>query len=282
MKTVLEILKLSTEYLQQRRISQPRRQAEELVSSALQVKRLQLYTEFDRPLTDEELNVCRANLTRRGKGEPLQYIRGEVEFHDCLIKVTPATLIPRQETEILVDKIYKYLSGQELKGKVLWDVCCGSGCIGIALKKRFPDLTVVLSDASAAALEVAKVNAQRNEVDIELVEGDLLHPFVGKKTHFFVCNPPYVTEDEFAKLDPEVRSYEPRSALIAGKTGLEFYQRLAEGLQTVLESHGNAWFEIGTGQGQAIRNLFSMPPWVHCCVEQDWSGHDRFFFLENE
>jgi release factor glutamine methyltransferase len=282
MKTVLEILNLSAEYLQQRNVQSPRRQAEELISAALQIARVQLYMEFDRPLAETELNLIRARLVRRGKGEPLQYIHGEVEFLDCLIKVSPAVLIPRQETELLVDTIIKSLATQNLEGKILWDVCCGSGCIGIALKKKFPELEVVLSDISSDALQVAKENAQVNEVSVSFEEGDLLAPFVGKKTNFLVCNPPYVTEEEYTQLDAEVSKYEPRTALVSGETGLEFYQRLANGLAGVLESSGNAWFEIGKGQGHAVEQLFSGAPWVRSQSERDWAGHDRFFFLEKE
>lgn len=281
-KTVLEILNLSSEYLQQRGVQNFRRQAEELIGAVLQIARVQLYMEFDRPLAESELNLIRTRLVRRGKGEPLQYIHGEVEFLDCIIKVSSAVLIPRQETELLVDTIIKSLERQNLEGKILWDICCGSGCIGIALKKRFPQLEVVLSDISADALQVAKENALVNSVDVSFVEGDLLCPFIGKKTHFLVCNPPYVTEEEYAHLDMEVSKYEPRAALVSGKTGLEFYQRLAHALPSVLESNGNVWFEIGKGQGQAVQQLFSGSPWIDSRSERDWAGHDRFFFLEKE
>ncbi len=151
----------------------------------MKVPRLQLYMDFERPLNQPELDLCRARLVRRGKGEPLQYIRGEIEFLDCLIKLTPAVLIPRQETEILVDKIIGRLKRQELSGKILWDVCCGSGCIGIALKKKFPTLQVVLSDLSSEALQVARENAQANGVDVSFMQGDLLNPFAGKKNALF-------------------------------------------------------------------------------------------------
>lgn len=282
MKSVLEILNLSTDYLQQRNIRNARRQAEELISAVLRKARVQLYMEFDRPLMELELNLIRNQLVRRGKGEPLQYIQGEVEFLNCVIKVTPAVLIPRQETEQLADMIIQRLSAQALQGKVLWDICCGSGCIGIALKKKFPELEVVLSDISTDALHIAKENAQINGVDVAFVEGDLLHPFMGKKTHFLVCNPPYVTEEEYGQLEEEVAKYEPRTALVSGKSGLEFYQRLAEGLDKVLEAKGHAWFEIGKGQGQAVQQMFARAPWVLSRSEKDWAGHDRFFFLEME
>lgn len=282
MRTILDILNLSTEYLKQKGIDNSRRQAEELLSQALGVDRMSLYLQFDRPLVDEEVNRCRLWLQRRGQGEPLQYISGKVDFFDCQIKVTSAVLIPRQETEILVDKIAKELAGQTLADKVLWDICCGSGCIGIALKKRFPELQVVLSDISSAALAIARENAKNNAVNVDFLEGDLLEPFKEKFADFVVCNPPYVANAELTTLDVEVRDHEPKMALIAGETGLEFYHRLAKDLPRVLKPGGKVWLEIGTGQGAAVQKAFEGPCWKKRSVEKDWSDHERFFSLEIE
>lgn len=283
MRTILEILNLSTDYLTRKGIAQPRLQAEELVSQSLNIKRMDLYIQFDRPLVDEELAKCRAWLQRRGQGEPLQYIHGQVEFFDCMIKVTPAVLIPRQETEILVDKIAKILTQKtSLKGKVLWDLCCGSGCMGIALKKRFPELTVCLSDISPEALAIAIENINSNAVEVELLEGDLLLPFKDRSSDFIVCNPPYISEKEFSSLDVEVRVHEPRQALVSGESGLEFYERLARELPSHLNHGSKVWFEIGTNQGEAVQKLFQGAFWKKSWVENDWSGHERFFSLEIE
>jgi release factor glutamine methyltransferase len=282
MKTILEILILSADYLKRKGIAHHRRHAEELIADALKITRMGLYLEFDRPLTSVEIDTCRSWLLRRGKGEPLQYIRGEVDFFNCSVKVTPDVLIPRQETEILVDKIVKELETISLNDTVMWDLCCGSGCIGIAIKKRFPQITVILSDISPAALGVAKENAQKNGVEVGFLQGDLLIPFGTKRAHFLVCNPPYVAEHEFDGLDIEVRVYEPRLALLAGSSGLEFYQRLALILHHYLLPSGKVWFEIGDGQGEAVRQLFSKQPWKTCHLEKDWSGRERFFSLEIE
>lgn len=282
MKTVLEVLKLTADYLQKQGIDHARRQAEELISAVLGIERVQLYMQFERPLNENELSLCREHLKRRIQGEPLQYIQGQVEFLDCTLKVTKDVLIPRQETEILTDKIYQELSKQDLTEKILWDLCCGSGCIGIALKKKLPTLAVVLSDVSSAALAVAKSNAELNNVDVTLVQGDLLEPFYGQRAHFVTCNPPYIALGELPTLEKEVRDFEPQLALIAGATGLEFYVRLAKELPDRLYSGGKAWFELGRGQGAAVKALFSGKQWKRVEVEKDWSGHDRFFFLEIE
>lgn len=277
MKTVQEVLFSSTEFFTRKGLPRARRLAEELLSGALGIKRLDIYLQFDRPLIEAELVRCRQALLRLAKREPWQYVWGEVEFYECKIRVTSAVLIPRQETEILVDLVAQELSKKNLKGKVLWDICCGSGCIGIALKKKFPDLTVVLADISCEALSKAKENALLNQVEVELLQGDLLAPFEGKKGDFIVCNPPYIAEVEYAGLEPEVRNYEPRLALVAGPTGLEFYERLAKGLKRGLHSEGKGWFEIGSGQRQGIEHCFHKEGWGEPHFIKDWANHDRFF-----
>lgn len=282
MHTIQDLIKLSTEHLQKHQIANPRRQAEELIADVLNMKRLDLYLNFEKPVEKPEVDKIRAALVRRSKGEPLQYIQGKVSFLDCTIHVSPHVLIPRQETEILADKIVNTLQQQNLDGKQLWDVCCGSGCIGIALKKKFPNLSVTLADISPEALKIAKENARENLVSIDFVQGNLLEPFLGKQVDFFVCNPPYVTENEYAGLDREVRDFEPKQALVSGPTGLECYQVLAQQLKPILKPNGLAWFEIGTGQGQAILEIFKGQGWTKLVLEKDWAGHDRFFFLENE
>ena len=279
MKTVKEIIGLSTTYLQEKGVKEPRRQAEELLSDQLGVPRLELYVNFDRPLEEKELVVSRERLQRRGKGEPAAYIHGQVEFLGCDLKVTRDVLIPRSETELLADRIVKELKGQDLKGKQLWDVCCGSGCLGVSIKKQLPELEVILSDLSEAALKLVEENAKRNDVEVTLLQGDLLAPFGSEKTDYLVCNPPYVTESEYQELDHEVRDFEPRGALVSGNSGLEFYSRLKDGLPAAMNSGGKAWFELGTGQGSEVKDLFGGAPWSEVRVEQDWSGHDRFFFL---
>ena len=277
MKTIKDVLTASKEYLAKKGIPNARRPAEEVIAGALKLKRLDLYLDLDRPLVELELQQCRAFLQRRAAGEPIEYIIGEVEFFGCQLKVNPSVLIPRQETEILVSKIAENLAKEPLEGKIFWDVCCGSGCIGIAIKKRFPELEVVLSDLSEAALRIAKENAERTGVAVTFRPGDLLSPFQNFRAHFFACNPPYISEAEYATLDKEVKEREPPSAFIGGVTGLEFYQRLVKELPQFLYPSAKVWFEIGYQQGPAVADLFSSSPWINAKVEADWAGHDRFF-----
>jgi len=267
-KTVRDILNLSAHYLEERGIQRARREAEDLLCDALNTTRIGLYTDLDRPLQESELALCRRRLARRGQGEPNAYIHGSVDFYECSIEVNPHVLIPRQETALLVDHIAQALNQQgSVEGKILWDVCCGSGCIGIALKKRYPELQVIATDISSEAVSITQRNAQRNEVEITVLEGDLLQPLEGQRCHYFVCNPPYVSEADYAALSPEVRNHEPRLALE---------------LQDYLHPQARAYFELGTQQGNAIQNLFFQDAWKSSRILEDWAGHQRFFFLENE
>lgn len=277
MKTLGEVLQLSAKFLSGKKIVNPRRIADELLSHVVKLPRIELYMKFDRPMDEAELELYRIYVRRATSGEPWQYIVGEVEFYHCKIAVSPQVLIPRQETEILVSKVLERLPRDPL---MVWDVCCGSGYIGIALKKERPEWTVILSDISAGALEIARTNVMKNKVLVDLLQGDLLHPFQGKKADVIVCNPPYVAEGEFALLDREVRDFEPRQALVSGPTGLELYERLAEMLPSYLKPNSKIFFEIGAGMGKKVLNLFKAPCWVKKSLELDWANHDRFIFLE--
>ncbi len=282
MKTIQEILNRSAEYLKEKQVHHPKREAEELIAEALEMKRLDLYVNFDKPLAEKELEKIRVYLSRRSKGEPIQYIHGRVQFFDCVFDLSSDVLIPRQETELLVAKIAESIAESDLDCMFLWDVCCGSGCIGVSLKKKFPKLQVSLSDISEPALSMAKKNALKNHVDVEFFLGDLLEPFHGRKVDLFVCNPPYISKKEYIGLEREVKEYEPKIALVAGETGIEFYERLAKDLPQYLNRRAKVWFEIGYLQEERLTKLFNQPFWRQKKVEKDLAGHPRFFFLENE
>lgn len=287
MKTLSEILSHCKEYLLRWGIDSPRREAEDLLSDVLSCSRVALYMQHDRPMIEAELVQCRERLVRRCRGEPLAYIHGSVDFHGCRLKVTPDVLIPRQETEILIEKIIQTEKARVEKGlghtpQSICDLATGSGCIGIALKRAFPDAKVTLADISASALKVAQENAQQNGVEVQCCCGDLLAPLSGQQFDLLVCNPPYIAESEYETLSREVRDFEPKQALIAGKSGLEYYARLAKELPAVMLPYGRVWFEMGHTQGAAILDLFSTPIWTKQQIHRDWSQKTRFFSLEKE
>lgn len=271
MKTLLEVVNAASDYFREKAIERPKREAEDLISFALGLKRIDIYLYYDRPLVEEELIKCREFIKKRMLGTPSQYIMGEVFFAGCKIKVTPAVLIPRPETEILVEMCARVLAKENLEGKTLLDLCTGSGCIAIALKKRFPKLSVIASDISKNSLAIAKENAALNEVEIEFLEGDLqMAP-----CDFFISNPPYISKKDYECLSKEVREYEPKEALLGGESGLEFYEKIAFLLPQFLASSGKGWLEIGFDQGEAVKKLFKQKG----TIEKDWAGHDRFLCI---
>jgi release factor glutamine methyltransferase len=279
-KSLLDVLDLASGYLKKAGVIRPKREAEDLMAHVLKCDRMALYLDFERPLAQEELDSFRDIIRKRAEGTPYGYLVGEVSFFGAHLHVSPDVLIPRHETELLVEKVAQTLSREDRQGKHLWDVCCGSGALGISLKKRFPQLSVTLADISKEALKVAQKNADHNEVDVAFVQGDLLAPFEGRRVDYFLCNPPYLSEVEYLSVEKEVKR-EPRLALVGGVSGVEFYARLAEVLECYLNPGAKGWLEIGAGQGSIIKNLFEYRGY-RTRVESDLAGIERFFFLERD
>jgi release factor glutamine methyltransferase len=254
MKDCKTILQLSTEFLSKYRLKKPRLTAEILLAHFLGMKRIELYMHFDRPLLEEELASYREALKRAAQQEPIEYILGEMEFYHVKIKVSPDVLIPRQETEILLDLVCKRLQGDEKK---VLDLCTGSGCLAAALKKARSDLEVFGVDLSEKALAIARQNSS----EVYWLCGDLTMPVREEKFDVVICNPPYVAEQEYPELEKSVRDFEPKMALVSGPTGVEFYERLSIELPSILNPGAKVFFEIGAGQGEMIQKIFSMGPW---------------------
>ena len=242
MKTVGEALQLALCSFKEKNLDRSRRVAEELLMHVLHLSRIQLYLQFDKPLIQQELVLFNQLVKRALEKEPVEYILGRIEFYGCSIHLSQDVLIPRVETEILVDKACGLLKHTLLEGKVAWDLCTGSGCIGIALKKTFPQLQVALSDVSEKALSIAKGNAQRNGVNVELVQGDLLKALSARKVDILFCNPPYISNKEYADLDLSVRGFEPKEALLGGEDGLLFYRQLSKELPLYLNPKALLFF----------------------------------------
>lgn len=276
MHSIRQLIDLSSNYLQTKGIFHPRLSAEEILAFVLKRKRLDLYIDYDEPVETKEVDAYRALIKRKGKGEPLGYLFGYAEFLGCRLALSPAVLIPRQETEILLHMALKQISNEP---KVLWDLCTGSGCMGLAAKKHRPELQVTLSDLSQAALAIAAKNAEENELFVECIYGDLLTPFQGRKADYIFCNPPYVSEEDYCKLEKEVH-FEPKEALLAQEGGLEFYKRLAGALPSFLNPNAKIFLEIGHGQKEDLFGIFHQSHWKQMRCEKDWAGLDRFFFLE--
>ena len=261
--TLKELLDTARRYLEDKGIENPRGNAEALLGKAMSLPRIELYLQHERPLTDAELSAFRELLKRRARHEPLQLILGSVEFAGVRIEVQPGVLIPRPETEELTEFAAAQLAPAAGAPLRILDLGTGSGCIAIALAKRFPFAVVDAVDADYEAVRLASRNAQANGVGdrVRAIPGDIFSPrfltSVAPPYDALVSNPPYVTEAEYESLPLEIRAHEPKRALTAGEDGLAFFRRLAELLPTLLKSGG--WFavEIGRGQERPVNAIFA-------------------------
>jgi release factor glutamine methyltransferase len=255
-KTIRELIAVTRPWLEKRGVPDARLETELIVAHALGVRRLDLFLDLDRPLDASELETCRVLVARRGKREPLAYLTGTRDIWGLSLKVTPDVLIPRQDTETLIE-LALARSRAEDEGMFI-DACTGSGCVALAILKERPRLRALATDASAAALAVARENAALLGLGdrFDAREGDLLAPCTGTRARFIVGNPPYVRPDEMGALMPEVRDFEPAVALVGeGVDGLGHHRRILADAAALLEPGGFVALEIGAEQGAALGAL---------------------------
>lgn len=239
----------------------PRLDAELLVAHTLRCDRVKLYLDLDRPWLDPELSSVRELLKRRRAFEPIAYIRGEREFYGRAFKVDRRVLIPRPDTETLVERALSLLP-QDREVRVL-DLCTGSGAIGLTLAAELPLALVVTTDLSNDALEVAKHNAKQLGVEarVQFLAGDLLGAVRSDARYDLIaCNPPYIDEASRSDLARDITDHEPSLALFADKQGLALYQRLAPLLAVHLKPGAAVLLEVGAGQADAVKALLSAQP----------------------
>jgi release factor glutamine methyltransferase len=263
--TLGEVLAGATDYLAGRGVENARLDAERLLSRALGLSRIELYTQHDRPLTPDERAEARELVQRRGHREPLAYVLGDWDFRRLTLKTDTRALVPRPETEVVVERCLELLDGVAEPRVV--DVGTGTGAIALALKQERPDAHVTATDASPEALALARENAVANALAVTFAEADLLEGLYGR-FDLVVSNPPYVLPDEIEALEPEVRDWEPRAALIdAGQT-----ERLAE------QAAGRcAWlvFEVHSERVAAIVTELQRLGYVDVAVRMDLAGRER-------
>lgn len=283
MPTLIEVLRLSTRFLAQRGSESARLDAELLTAHSLHLRRLDLYLQHDRPLREDELEPIRALLRRRAAGEPVAYLVGEREFYGRSFRVTPAVLIPRPDTEALVEAALRWARARSLDGAGLRiaDVGTGSGCIALTLCAELPSARAVASDVSAEALEVARDNAERLGVAdrVQLVQGGWCTPLRAHAPFdMLLSNPPYVTDGEVEELAVDVRNYEPRGALASGADGLAAYRALLAGAPALLDAGAHAYVgvEVDPRRADAVVSLVQSA-WPAATVRslRDLSDRDR-------
>lgn len=284
--TILKLIQWTTQYFGRKGIAQPRTDAEVLLAHVLKTERIQLYLRYDQPLQPRELAEYRDVVLRRGAHEPLQYITGRQEFYSLELEVTPAVLIPRPETEILVETTLALLKEQGLSSPWVLDLGTGSGAIAVALGHKNPQLRILAIDVSVAALAVARRNAKRHSLAdrIHLVAMDLCQALSANLAVFdlIVSNPPYIPTKDIPGLAPEISSFEPRNALDGGSHGLAVIRRIIDQAHRVLRPSGSLLLEIGQGQAQLLRDQTAAHP-AYQSMEfiDDFSGIPRVLHLRH-
>jgi release factor glutamine methyltransferase len=279
---VVSLLKTSADHFKQKGIDDARLNVELLLSHILALKRFDLYLNFDRPVSPRELEQFRGLVRRRLGGEPLQYIIGYEEFFGLRFKVDKRVLIPRPETELLVESVIDEL-GKPAEPMSILDVGTGSGCIAVALAKTLQSASITAVDVSEEALELAQENAALNGVSekIRFLQADALSPdfaalFSAPSKPFdaLVSNPPYIPISEKNSLQKEVRDHEPERALFV-KTGFEFYEKLSSDAQTLLKPKGLLAFELHADGGESVKAIAAKHGFQNLTLKKDYSGLTR-------
>ena len=273
--TVLEVLQSSAEYLRKHRVDSPRLNAEHLLAFVLKQKRIELYLEFERVLTEAELAPLRDLVRRRGQGEPLQHLLGTVEFAGRTFLCDKRALVPRPETEQLVEKIAD--CRLQIEDCRILDVGTGSGVIALSLAAKFPEAKVTATDVSDEALALARENGERlGLANVELAKADLLDGISGK-FDLIVANLPYIAGADRTTLSREVLR-DPEIALFGGERGDEIVRKLIEAAPSHLAPGGLLALELGLGQADDLAALMAKKNYQDIKTERDFAGVIRFLF----
>ena len=274
--SLLAIKELTEGYLQEKGVPNPKLETDLLIAHVLGMQRLDLYLNFDRPISAKERDRLRPLVKRRGQREPLQYILGYQDFCGCKLTVDSRALIPRPETELLIERIVQSLTKPPVS---ILDLGTGSGAIILALQRQYPAAQCTAVDVSQAALDLAQENAQSvlEAPSIEWIQSDWWsHIEAGKQYDLIVSNPPYLTTAELASAEPEVSQFEPHTALVSGTEGLHALQAIFEQLQQRLLPDGLCFLETGIDQDSALQRACQQAG-LQGQSYPDLSGRTRFF-----
>lgn len=277
MLKVLDAIKLSTDFMEKKGVQSPRLNSELFLADILKCKRLELYINFERPLTTAETDTLRNYISRRGKLEPLQYIIGSVEFYGLEFKVNPSVLVPRQETEILIETIINSL-GCDFAGNIL-DIGTGSGIIPITLASHIPSANFSALDISPEALETALVNAKLNSASerIDFINGNIFDKQLSFNNKFdvIISNPPYISVEDSQNLQEELTVYEPKIAYCDNSDGFTFYREIIGRAKDYLTPKGKLFFEAGEGQAKYIAQLMETNGFGNIKIIKDYLTIER-------
>ena len=276
--TILSILNWATEYFTSKGITSARLDAQLLLGSVLHLSKVELYTAFDKPLTKEELAKFKQLLLRRANREPLAYILGSRGFWRYDFEVTPAVLIPRADSEIIVERALEILEERPWSSPQILDIGTGSGCLAISIALDYPEAKVTAVDLSKEALAVAKKNAERLNASVQFVHSDLMAALTGKTFHMIISNPPYISEAELKAVQPEVREFEPHAALYSPNNGMSHYEKILKSAGQYLTEDGVLLLEIGDFREKALTDL-ARNYFVNVKVSRDLNGSPRLLEL---
>lgn len=256
--TTQRLLQWTTQHFEKKRIDSPRLAAEMLLAHVLGVGRLKLYMDPDRPATELERAAFRDLVERAIDHEPVDYLVGQAPFFSMMLRVSPAVLIPRPSTETVVEHVIQHARRTPgFNSPAIADVGTGSGAIAVALAKQIETARVIATDISPDALTLAKENAEAQGVSdrIDFREGDLLEPLIGERLHYLVSNPPYIGDEEWAAVEPNVKDHEPESALRGGADGLRYLRPLIAEAVTYLNDPGQIVLEFAASQKDEVLKL---------------------------
>ena len=272
---IIDIIKWGEDYFKTKDFESPKQEIEWLLCDLLGLKRIDLYVKFEDRINDDNLNKLKSWINRRVKREPLQYITGKTEFYGLKFKTTPQALIPRPETERLVE-IALHNIGENSDSKLL-EIGTGSGCIPIAISNEKPSLNILSLDISKSALELAEINAELNNCkNIKFLEMDFLNETPKGKFDILLSNPPYIPVKEIEGIMPEVKNYEPRIALTDNEDGLAFYHRIAKKIRTLINPKGIILLEVGLGgHPQKVFSLFKEAGFNQLELIKDFNNNER-------
>ncbi len=274
---LLDALGSAAKRLEQAGIDDPLADAEVIVFHASGMDRLAAYSH--NPVIDRKtLAKITRLVSRRIRGEPVQYIAGSVDFLGLHISVGKGVLIPRPETELLVQEAIRRLKRSAIDDLRILDLCTGTGCIALALAREFPAASVVGTDISRIAIGFAKRNASANGItNVAFLTGSLFDHVEDKVFNMVISNPPYIRADEIDTLQPEIRQWEPRNALDGGPDGLHYYRAILSGVRAHLRDGGTVMLELGYDQAVAVRAIAAQEGFGEIGLTKDYAGVERIF-----
>ena len=278
--TIREAFVKASSFLTECGITEPQMNVERLLCHVLEWSRTELFLEWQQPFPEEKRESWEGVLKRKAAGEPVQYITGEQEFYGLSFVVTPAVLIPRPETELLVERVLALGDRLESRPLVVADIGCGSGAIAVTIAALRPQWRVAACDISCDALEMAKRNARNHQVleRMHWKQGDLLEPLIVNQMQvdILVANPPYIPSHIIETLQQEVRAFEPRLALDGGEDGLTLYRRMITQMAELPAYPSIVGFEVGEGQAEQVQAMLALvQKWNHLEIVNDFAGIGR-------